>query len=220
MKFLWIILFILVIQTASAIRINEVELNPAENDAGNEWMELYDKGEFILDGYKIANNDGEEIELSGTFKGYYIYVFQKQWLDNSDEKIFLYKNGELIDETDLLKDDKNNDDTWSYCDDWKFGKSTKEKKNDCEEEEESRAKESENDTTLSTEEEETEITNTEPQIIETINLNPKTIKIGDNSKDSSRNYARYWLVGFCILLGFLFLLKIRKDRLNKNEFEK
>ncbi len=46
--------------------------------------------------------------------------------------IKLYKGSELIDQTDILKDDKNDDYTWSFCDEgWKFDKSTKAKENDC-----------------------------------------------------------------------------------------
>ena len=68
--------------------------------------------------------------------------------------------------------------------------------------------------------EEIEPINLEPQILTPINLNPKTIKTENNSETSGRSYAIYGFVGFCILLGFLWLLKIRKNKFEKNEFEK
>lgn len=221
MKYLWILLFVLAMQTASAIRVNEIELNPAGDDSGNEWVELYNQGEIDLTGYKLANNDGQEIELNGVFDKYYVYVFSKQWLDNSDEKIFLYQNGKLVDETDLLKDEKNDDLTWNYCSDWIFVKSTKEEKNNCDEENdgiETRDEfinKSENKSKAEPAPEKIS-----PKILTPISLNPKTIKTENNSETSDRSYAIYGFVGFCILLGFLFLLKIRKNKFEKNEFEK
>ena len=53
--------------------------------------------------------------------------------------------------------------------------------------------------------------------LETINLNPKAIKSGENSEFlDKRNYSWYGLVVFVILLGLLFFIKTRKD---KNEFK-
>ena len=219
MKYLWILLFILLVQTGSAIKINEVELNPAGDDSGKEWVELYNKGAIDLAGYKLVNNDGGEIELSGVFDRYYVYVFPKQWLDNSDEKVFLYQNGNLIDKTDLLKDDKNDDITWDDCGDWEFPESTKGEKNECNENEESESDNSINKTETENETEEIKPINLEPQILTPINLNPKTIKTENNSEESGRSYAIYGFIGFCILLGFLFVLKIRKNKFEKNEFE-
>ena len=56
----------------------------------------------------------------------------------------------------------------------------------------------------------------QPSIIE---LNSKDIKTEDNKEESTKNkYAQYGFVAFCVLLGFLFIFKKRKNR-NKNEFE-
>ena len=49
---------------------------------------------------------------------------------------------------------------------------------------------------------------------EIITLTAKTIKTQDNNEDKS-NYAIYGFVGFCILLGILFIIKKKKY---KNEF--
>ena len=47
-----------------------------------------------------------------------------------------------------------------------------------------------------------------------INLTAKTIKSQDNKENQSNN-AMYWFVGFCVLLGILFILKKKKYQ---NEF--
>jgi len=55
----------------------------------------------------------------------------------------------------------------------------------------------------------------EPNIIK---LNTKTIKSEDDKENSDKNnYAMYGFVIFCVLLGFLLIL--RKNKFNKNEFE-
>ena len=57
----------------------------------------------------------------------------------------------------------------------------------------------------------------EKPIPEVIKLTPKSIKTEDNKKELSKeNYVKYGFVIFCILLGFLFILK---GKTNKNEFD-
>ncbi len=54
--------------------------------------------------------------------------------------------------------------------------------------------------------------------LNTIKLNTKNIKSEDNNENLSKNnYALYGFVVFCVLLGFLFMLKKRKNY--KTEFE-
>ena len=62
--------------------------------------------------------------------------------------------------------------------------------------------------------------NHEPEVIK---LNPQIIKSEDNKENSDnekisgkRNYPIYGFVIFCVLLGFLFIIK--QKRFNKNEF--
>lgn len=53
--------------------------------------------------------------------------------------------------------------------------------------------------------------------LDTIKLNAKTIKTENNKENSEKsNYAVYGLIGFCVLLGFLFILKKQKNY--KTEF--
>jgi hypothetical protein len=64
------------------------------------------------------------------------FQFEKQWLDNSDEKIILIdNNNNQIHQTPILKDSSNNKETWQYCNqDFIFIESTKNKENKCDEE--------------------------------------------------------------------------------------
>ena len=205
----------------SALRINEFELNPEGDDSGNEWVELYHWDEIDLTGYKLVNNDGGEIELSGSFKGYYVYVFSKQWLDNKDEKIFLYKGEELIDETSLDYDSKNDAQTLQYCSgEWIFKQGTKGEENNCEEiEDEEIEKEVNKDPVENDFEKIVKITGAGVKNIElsTIELNPKNIKTENGSENLGKEkYSKYGICFFCVLFCFLFILKKRKNK--KNEF--
>lgn len=127
-----IILNLFLFNFISAVRINEIETNPFGSDSGNEWIELYSENELSLLKWTIKNNDNESIILNQTFQGYFILNLNGQWLDNSDEKIFLYNNNELVDETILASDSFNDDRTWQYCDgNWIFKNQTKNSQNIC-----------------------------------------------------------------------------------------
>lgn len=136
---LFLAIGMLLIGNLSALIISEVELNPpGTNDVGNEWIEFYSPEPVNLGEYTIYNNDyaknhssKDVINLTGTVNGYYILKLSKQWLDDSNEMVFLYKGTELVDETSLLADSANNDKTWQFCGNWTFSESTKEAKN-CE----------------------------------------------------------------------------------------
>lgn len=228
----FLILFFL--SLISAIQITEVELNPPGTDAGNEWVEFYSSDNIDLSFYKIKNNDGDEIQLTGNFSGYYIYKIEKQWLDNSDEKVLLYKELELIDETNILDDSVNNDKTWQLCSNWEFKVSTLEKeclKEDLLEDTYEEDKEQEKKVEI-IEEKNEEIENKVEDITiinnnshlenstgrEGIFLNPKSIKIEEDKNEISKQfYAIIGLFIFCILLITLF--GIKKYRESKNEFK-
>ncbi len=65
---------------------------------------------------------------------------------------------------------------------------------------------------------EEEIEKDEHEKIETITLNTKSIKRENNNENPDKNnYAVYGFVVFCVLLGFLFIFKKRKNY--KTEFE-
>jgi len=235
------LLTILLISTISSIRINEVESNPPANDKGSEWVELYSKDDIDIERFVLMNADGEKIFLSGNFQGYYIYVFEKQWLDNTNEKVYLYEGEGLIDETGNLSDSANNDKTWQYCNGWEFNEQTKKRDNGCEEEV---IDESQDEKEVAAEKKQEVVNkkfiNKNGKVVKTffqnneslagqetseiqdvdqpkvIKLSAKTIKSTENSKDKGpSDYAFYGLIGFAALLGVLFLLRRRKYN---NEF--
>jgi len=138
MKKSWICLLVLItslfliVLVSAEVRMNEVELNPSGTDAGNEWVELYSENSVDLTGWNLKNSDNDSFELNQTFNGYLIINFKSQWLDNSNEKILLYNNNQLIDETDLLSDPYNDNRTRQYCNGgWKIEGSTKGFENIC-----------------------------------------------------------------------------------------
>jgi hypothetical protein len=115
----------------SALRINEVELNPPGTDKGNEWVELYSDSPMSLDGFRLINHDNKEINLSGNLSGYGVISFKSQWLDNSNESIKLIQDDNIIDQTPVLKDSSNDNKTWQFCSEWEFKESTKGTENNC-----------------------------------------------------------------------------------------
>ena len=224
MKILSAIFLIFLIGFISAeIKINEVEINPAGKDTGTEWIEFYSDEEIDFSDFKIKNNDGDELLLDFTFSNYYLYNLSKQWLDNSDEKVFLYQGENLIDETDIFEDNQDNEKTWSLCEsNWEFLDSTKNKKNNCEkyknsDDEEKEIVEEKNKTTeiLQTKTEIEEENKIEKQEIK---LSPQNIKTFENTENSKKNYAIYGLILFSFLLAGLFFFKLKKQRFEKNEF--
>ena len=121
------------------VEITEVEANPEGNDGGNEWLEIYSEDEVDLEGWYLENEDGDIYNLSGSFDGYLVIEFEKQWLDNKDFEITLYdEDGDEVHSTDELSDKDNDDFTWQLCDgDWEFLDETKDDPNsdneDCDE---------------------------------------------------------------------------------------
>lgn len=126
---------IFLISLSSCLRINEVELNPAGNDAGNEFIELYSSSQENLTGWKIRNNDLQEKTLNFSFSGYYVLELSSQFLDNSDERVFLIDlNNNITDSTPIFADSLNDNKTWQYCaSGWKFEEKTNNFENNCSE---------------------------------------------------------------------------------------
>jgi len=235
-----LILIIFLLSGVCAIKINEVEMNPAGTDAGNEWIELYNNGNISLEGYIIVNGDGKNISLNDTFNGYFVYTFTKQWLDNSNESVSLYKGFELIDKTDLFDDSKNDDFTYQSCSSsWKFMASTKGSENNCTEQVQEETQLTQNETPEQTPDNSSTETPNNPSSIassksgnrtsssnkattkaitlEMIDLNSKDIKSEDNKEILKKNLALGGIVTFCLLFGGLFFLRFAR-RKTENEF--
>ena len=129
-----ILIFLLVLPIISAVTINEVESNPAGTDTGNEWLEIYVQNETNLTGWKLVNADDDTLFLNQSINGFLVINFTGQWLDNSDEQVFLLdKENNTISQTPLFDDSSNNDNTWNFCEElgWIFGNSTKGQENIC-----------------------------------------------------------------------------------------
>ena len=129
---------------ANYIVINEVELNPDGEDAGNEWIELFNPTQSNTDisGWSLhtcSNLNNEALVFpQGTLisaSGFRIFTYSKQSLDNDDEMVILKdsENTEL-DKTIHMYDHFDDNRTWSRVpngkdsddkNDWRFQTSTR-----------------------------------------------------------------------------------------------
>lgn len=228
-----ILIFVILISSISALKITEFESNPKDDCRDcTEWAEIYSEVEVNLSEYWIENSKSSIINLSGMGEGYIKIDFGKRFLTNAGDVLVLKKSGEIIDETPLLEDGKNNDMTWQLCDSWEFKLSTKGEENSCEEDEEPPEEEPSEEPVE--EKDEDERTAKEKKVVEEyqemaeireeetgpielkmINLNPKVIKSENDNEKLNNNYALYGFVFFCVLIIVLFVLRRNKY---KNEF--
>lgn len=231
-----VVVFVLVIfllSCISALRINEVEINPVD---GKEWIELYndDTNEInvtnwvIYDGlskpskiYTFSN----ETKING---GEFYIVETNRKLNNDGDFVSLYDGlGNKIDETPTLKEISPDTKTWQFCDGkWKFASATKSGKNNCVKEKVS--DDSENEELPEIEKEgieleemeissyESEEKNLSPIVLNSKNSDSKDIKSEESSKGLKRNLAIGGIATFCVVFGALFFLKTRR---RKNEFQ-
>jgi len=123
---------------AEHVVINEFELNPAGQDAGNEWVEIYNPTAVPVNigGWTLQTTAGETVTMAlpeGVLLspvGYYLVTYPGQWLDNEDEGIILRdRNGQEVDRTPTKSDTDNDDRTWQRypdgSDDWVYAPSTR-----------------------------------------------------------------------------------------------
>lgn len=229
-----LILSILLLPLSSALQITEIELNPLGTDAGQEWIEFYSEVSLNLSEYKIINNDQQELSLFGNDSGYFLLILNAQWLDNTDEKIYLYQGNELIQETSLLEDSKNGGFTFQLCGDkWVFRQGTPQQENNCPEIEKkeileekiNQSKDNPEQSSLpenktfnyDNESKETNFPSKEELPPKPIHLNPQTIKTPENSsKQEQDKKPIIFFIGFCILLSILYFVQSKGK--NKNEF--
>jgi len=122
---------------AEHVVINEFELNPPGEDAGNEWVELYNPmaATISIGGWVLQTTAGETVTVrlpDGvmlTAHGYYLVTNPAQWLDNENESIILLNQNRLeIDRTPSKSDMDNDDRSWQRypdgSDNWVYDKST------------------------------------------------------------------------------------------------
>jgi len=137
----------------SHVVINEVELNPPEDDRLSttmEWVELYNPTATPVDigGWKVSTTHGQTVTVtipSSTIlqSGGYHIVQRAGWLDNDDECVILDNAaGNEVDRTRTISDDDNDGRAWARfpngkdtdsAGDWAFQASTKSASNGGEE---------------------------------------------------------------------------------------
>ena len=129
------------------IVINEVEANPAGDDDGNEWVELYNPSSYAVDisGWRVSSTHGRTASVTisqGTMLQpgkYKIITYSSQWIDNEDEQMILYDDSyQEVDRSTVFYDTANDNrtnqrypngrDTNSNSD-WSFRTGTKGKSN-------------------------------------------------------------------------------------------
>ena len=110
-------------QLSDHVVINEVDTNPPGDDAKSivEWVELYNPTEKSVDvgGWQIASTMGQKKTLtlppSATIKPgqFLFYSYQVSWFSDASEKVILKdKEGNIIDQTPLISDKKNDAYSW------------------------------------------------------------------------------------------------------------
>ena len=217
------LLIIILTDNVSSLRINELESNPEGEDSGNEWVELYSEEEVSLDGY-ILDHDGRgaQINLSGTFSGFFVFTFQNQWLRNTNETVYL-KNMEQIIQTVGPFSDNKVEKTYNFCDDqWKFDIETKNNQNSCDNPVSNPVINNNQNQVEVQEESEEANSNVSDRVIPSTILNyeeddsQKIEKISLKKKGEFQEVTRtyktrmnviYFFIGFCVLLVILISLR-------------
>jgi hypothetical protein len=117
--------------------INEFELNPPGNDAGNEWVELYNStfSTVDLEGYMLAAfSKGDKYytihDMTIGPGEHVVITFPTQFLNNTKESVTLFDpDGNVVDYTPQKNDSADDDRTWQRETDgsakWVFKKGTK-----------------------------------------------------------------------------------------------
>jgi len=91
-----------------AIFINEILPNPEGKDTEGEFIELYNNGEQMsLKGWRLEDKSGKKFDLSGQIikeKDFLVLFYNqtKITINNKDEIIYLYKNGQEVDRIEML----------------------------------------------------------------------------------------------------------------------
>jgi len=247
-KLLLVLIFVILISSVSAIRINEVEMNPIEGGSGKEWIELYnDEGEDInisgweiWDGLKTPTRRG--IVPNGTTieeDDFYVIELSKSVLNNGGDFVILYDGkGVEVDRTETLEDPEWSAETWQLCDSWEFSEATKGEENKCQEEEtpeekDEKEKESEEEEPPEQEDEDEEEEDMKEiiELIKSVKGNPenqsneeeiKPIILNPQSIKTETNSGEvsknYAVYSFIAFSVLLALLFLMKKRKYENEF--
>jgi len=128
--------------TSDTIRINEIELNPTGDDAGKEWIELYNptKGDINIGNFEIrTSSKSATIKLTpdtviGAGKTYVIELDQQMLSNTAESLILADAAGNIKDRTPSLVDRSDDERTWQRIPDgnneWQFVENTRGNLND------------------------------------------------------------------------------------------
>ena len=105
------------------LMINEIEINPSGFDTGNEWVELYNPTDKVIDlqDWQISYTyRGPETQLIATESiliqpyEYFVYTYSGLRLTNATPGIvrLIDPEGTVIDQTSPFKDEGNDEKTW------------------------------------------------------------------------------------------------------------
>ena len=105
---------------SATVVINAFDLNPHGNDAGREWVTLYNPSDTSVNisGWTLSTTHGKTVTVkieNATIPphGYWTYIHHSQWLDNNDESIILKdENGVEVDRTPVKSDNDNDNRFW------------------------------------------------------------------------------------------------------------
>ena len=103
--------------------INEIEINPAGFDTGNEWVELYNPTDEAIDlqdwqiSYTYRGPEAQVIATESTLikpGEYFVYTYSGLRLTNATPGIvrLIDPEGTVIDQTSPFKDEDNDEKTW------------------------------------------------------------------------------------------------------------
>ncbi|MBS3072214.1 lamin tail domain-containing protein [Candidatus Pacearchaeota archaeon] len=100
---------------SAGVFINEIELNPAGSDNGNEWVEIFANSDENISGWYITDRDDNRFyfpNISIDENSFYVLDGLDDFV-NSDENITLYNEFNFFqDEALNLSDSDNNGQTW------------------------------------------------------------------------------------------------------------
>jgi hypothetical protein len=126
---------------STGVLINEVELNPKGQDAGNEWIELYNptSADASIGNFKVMATfrSSPIVVPAGTVLGagqLYVLSVQGSSLENANMLTLADSLGQIVDRTPSLVDRSDDSRTWQRFPDggthWKFVEGTKGAPND------------------------------------------------------------------------------------------
>ncbi|MBS3080829.1 hypothetical protein J4221_05130 [Candidatus Pacearchaeota archaeon] len=112
MKKEMLILLLIIPLLSASVFINEVELNPQGSDSGNEWVEIFNENEIVLNGWYITDKDNNKFFIvNGSSDKYYVINNLNDLVNNNENVSLFNESGDLIDNINVSDSDDDNK-TW------------------------------------------------------------------------------------------------------------